>query len=222
MLNVVKYQNSKNLISPLGFRKDWWFWKNNIKLNVKKIISFLLKEETKILKKYKSSGDGNVNLPNSVTARHASFNLFTIKDNKNLFEVKKFIKKNIKDLILQYNIDYKEVYIKCWFNVLRKGEEIKPHVHDEIDTAEMSFLAGNLFIEGEDTYTFYQTPFSNQVIKIKNIPGDLILFPPYIKHWTNINKSKKPRLSIAFDIQPSKEFCSPIYLKNKSIVKIKL
>ena len=83
MLNIVKYQNSQNLISPLGFRKDWWFWKNNIKLNVKKIISFLLKEETKILKKYKSSGDGNVNLPNSVTARHASFNLFTIKDNKN-------------------------------------------------------------------------------------------------------------------------------------------
>jgi len=78
MLNVIKYQNSKKLISPLGFRKDWWFWKNNIKLNVKTITSFLLKEEIKILKKYKPSGDGNVSLPNSVTARHASFNLFKI------------------------------------------------------------------------------------------------------------------------------------------------
>jgi hypothetical protein len=51
MLNVVKYHNSKNLISPLGFRKDWWFWKNNIVLNVKKNYFFSFKRRNKNIKK---------------------------------------------------------------------------------------------------------------------------------------------------------------------------
>jgi ectoine hydroxylase-related dioxygenase (phytanoyl-CoA dioxygenase family) len=35
---------------------------------------------------------------------------------------------------------------------------------------------------------------------IDNIPGEMILFPSYIVHWTDQNTSKTPRISIAFDI----------------------
>lgn len=219
MINLIQYKNKLNLQSPFGLGKDWWFWKSNINFDQTKTIEFLLKEEKNLLKKYKSSSDGGTGLKKSITARHSKYNLFDIK-NVNIDKLKKFIKTNIKQLLEKANLEYKEVYIKSWFNVLKKGQSIKPHQHDAIETAEMSFLSGNLFICGSKTSTFYQTPFTEQNIEIKNKPGDLIIFPSYIKHWTN--NAHDTRISIAFDVNPSKEFCNPNFIKEKIIKKIKL
>tara|TARA_R110000803_G_scaffold140663_1_gene207193 strand:- start:837 stop:1496 length:660 start_codon:yes stop_codon:yes gene_type:complete len=219
MINIIKYQNKEKLLSPFGLCKDWWFWKARINFDKIKTVNFLLEEEKKLLKKYKSSSDGGVGLADSTTARHSKYNVFDIKTTS-INKIKQSIKNNIKQLLEKATFEYKEVYIKSWFNVLKKGQSIKPHQHDTFETAEMSFLSGNLFICGLETSTFYQTPFTQQVIKIKNKPGDLIIFPSYIKHWTN--KACDTRISIAFDINPSKKFCHADFIKDNVIKKIKL
>ena len=216
MLHLVKYRNHRNLESPLGFKKNWWYWSpsKNLKINEKKTISFLLKKEKELIKKYP------IKYKKFITP--SKFNTFLFFDkSKELNKIKKYIQLNIKNLLRHIDLNNSYVYILCWFNILRKNENIKAHSHEHYETAEMSFVSGNLFLSGENSSTVYQTPFTNQNIKMLNSPGSLILFPSYINHWT-INRSDKIRASIAFNVYPEKEFCNSSFPKDEVIVKLKL
>lgn len=216
MLHLVKYRNQRNLESPLGFKKDWWWWapSKNLKINEKKTISFLLKKEKELIKKYP------IKYKKYITP--SLFNVFSFSDkSKELNEIKKCIRLNIKNFLRHIDINNSYVYILCWFNILRKNENMKAHSHEDYKKAEMSFVSGNLFLSGENSSTVYQTPFTNQNIEIPNSPGSLILFPSYITHWT-INRSDKIRASIAFNVYPEEDFCNSSFHKDKIIFKLKL
>lgn len=179
----------------------------------KEIKSILLTEEKKILQDTinKIKNDGGTGLGNgSITSRYIHFNVLNW-DYKFVEILRSGILKSVNEYLSVYeNYCCDEYYIKSWFNVLRKDQSISRHHHaDHPDT----FLGGHLTICTENTSTFYEHPFTNQSIQIKNKPGDLILFPNWIKHWTDTYQENDVRISIAMDISYKESIHnSPEYL----------
>jgi len=185
-----------------------------IKCNVKqletdidyvKLSKLLLKKEPEIIKKYPPTGfggdmnDGDTGLGfNSTTARFYHYNVLNWKGTE-------LLKKSIKLGYEEYTgLKDTVIYVKCWFNVMRKGDKIKPHRHCPIDYTENHYLCGhfNAQVDGT-TSTFYQ--LNDHVEEMKNISGNIILFPSYVSHWTNLYNGNSQRITCAFDIK-SKEF----------------
>tara|TARA_B100001741_G_C16440159_1_gene545256 strand:+ start:178 stop:834 length:657 start_codon:yes stop_codon:yes gene_type:complete len=200
---------SKPPVSP--YAPDWDFRIGTSlceDIDTNSLFKFLLSKEKEV-KKLPTSvdingmlSDGNTGLGfRSTTAKFQSYNIFSW----NHPEIKK-LKSNIAKNIILYNDECgnetPELWIHCWYNVLRFGQSIKPHPHSLEPT---SYLSGHFNVQVNDTSTVYMTPV-NQLnkraeIDIKNIPGELTLFPSYIFHYTTPHYSFRPRVTIAFDIQ---------------------
>lgn len=173
----------------------------------KEIKKILLTKETDLLQKTNQnldqdiqSGiirDGGTGLGNSsITSRFIYFNLLNWNyDFCN--KLKKKLKQNIKFYLQQYDLSYDEYYVKCWFNVLRKDQKILKHHHSD---HPYTLIGGHLTICTQNTHTYYENPFNNEVVKIENTVGDLTLFPNWIKHWTDPYKGDDVRISIAMDV----------------------
>lgn len=221
MLEVFKYTN--NLISPLGLNKDIWIWKSNLNFNFKEITKYLINKEEYLIKKFPAASDGNTNLPNSVTARNPFFNLFSFEDSNELNKVKKFIKLNVKEMLNKFNLNnLKDLYIICWFNVLRKGESIGKHTHYSLKRSHESFISGHFCINAFNTSTFYNDISEQTILEIKNEIGQLTMFPSYLPHWSNKHNGEEPRISIAFDIFPEKKFAWNHYVDTKTAIQFNL
>lgn len=191
-------QNSNNPIAP-----SWcYFIGQNSVLPLDEcdsIKSILLSEEKKIIleteDKIKNDAGTGLGL-NSVTSRYVHYNI--LNWNYDFIEP---LKGGISDTIYRYldvcNFKRNEYYVQSWFNVLRKGQHISKHHHaDHSDT----FLGGHLTICTEETSTYYENPFTQQIFKVKNEPGILTLFPNWIKHWTDEYHGDCVRISIAMNI----------------------
>jgi len=168
------------------------------KVNFKSLSRYLLKKEKQIIKSTSVINDGYTGLgKKSVTARFNSFNVFTFK-NKEIYKIK----------------IPKELWIQSWFNVMRKGEKIKLHIHG---TSPNTYLSGNLMVQCQDTKTIYVNPQNqiNEPIKHEgnNEVGKLTLFQTCIPHCTDKQTNAQERISIAFDLSPDQV--------NKNYIKIK-
>jgi len=224
MLHLIK--NEYPLKSPLGLNKDYWFWKSHLEnFNYKLATKFFLKKEKELIKKFPAAYDGDTNLPNSVTARYTFYNLFSLKNvSKEIETIKKFIKKNVKELLLQSNInDLNDLWIICWFNVLRKGEQIARHSHYSLTKAHESFVSGHFCVNAFNTNTFYKDIGDTNELKVKNEIGQLSLFPSYISHWSDKHEGEEVRITIAFDVYFKKEFIrNKRFLENKIVIPFKI
>jgi hypothetical protein len=224
MINYVG--NNIKLNSPLGLHKSFWIWnKNLLNFNNKKITKHLLKKEKEIINKFPSSSDGNTNLPNSLTSRYSHYNFFTYFKNpiKEIKIIKNFIKENIKNLLDEFKIiNRKELHILCWYNVLRKGQQIAYHHHYDSFNATESFISGHFCVNTFNTSTFYQDVLKTYDIGIKNEIGQLTLFPSYLPHWSDIHEGENPRISIAFDVYYSKNYANQDFLKKNVIIPLNL
>ena len=218
MLFTVKDNNKLN--SPLGLNKEFWLWINNeLNINYKIIFDYLLKKEIEIINKFPPKSDGGTNLPNYITSRYSFYNLFSFKDCPEEIEMlKKFIKINVKNLLLDFKIkNTEDLHILCWFNVLREGEAIGKHSHYNLKNAHESFISGHFCINAFNTHTYYENISNTNGIGIKNEIGQLTLFPSYITHFSDKHVGKDVRISIAFDIYYTKEYPSKGFL-HKGIV----
>jgi len=178
-------------------------------IDTNSLSQFLLKKE-KDLKKFsntyynKKIVDGHTGLgKNSTTSKFQHYNVLTW-DNP---EIKKLKQQIVKNLII-YNNECgnqtpNELWVQCWYNVLRFGQKIKPHSHS---INSVSYLSGHFNVQVENTSTVYMTPINQindpEVIDIKNKNGEMTLFPSYIFHYTTKHYTIKPRITIAFDICP--------------------
>lgn len=110
-----------------------------------------------------------------------------------------------------------KTYVHCWANVLRKdGRPIAAHHHADGHAGapqSYSYLSGNVSLQAEGTKTYYENPFTDASEGIVNVPGDVILFPSNIRHWTDKNESDNLRISLAFDII-TEEVYNMVYNKN--------
>ena len=185
------------------------------KINFKSLSKYLLNKEKQIIKNSSVTNDGYTGLgKKSVTARFNSFNLFLFK-NKEVNKIKQAIIKAHEMFLNNFKIKPpNELWIQSWFNVMRKGEKIKLHIHG---TNSDTYLSGNLMVQCQDTKTIYVNPQNqiNEPIKheSKNEVGKLTLFQTCIPHCTDKQTNTKERISIAFDLSP--------HQVNKNYIKIK-
>ena len=181
-------------------------------IDTNSLSEFLLSKEKEVKKlptSVDNSGvetDGYTGLgSNSTTAKFQHYNILTWSHP----EITK-LRSNIAKKLLKYNSECgvkspNVIYIICWYNVLRFGQKIKPH-HHSLDPN--CYLSGHFNVQVNDTSTVYMSPV-NQIndpgmADIKNIPGELTLFPSHIFHYTTPHYSFKPRITIAFDLNYNK------------------
>tara|TARA_R100000742_G_C4232180_1_gene53523 strand:- start:45 stop:719 length:675 start_codon:yes stop_codon:yes gene_type:complete len=187
--------------------KYFMFEKNySGEIKPKKLASFILKKEKKIIKdtqkefesiNKKGWQDGGTGLgTNSLTSRSPLFNLVEFKETKYL---KKIIKNAHLDFMKELNLTYKDnLYIQCWANVMRKGDKIKKHFHS---VNNFDYLSGHICIQTKDTNTYYLEPYYKEMFSLKNIPGNITLFPSWVEHFTDEVLNDNERITIAFDLR---------------------
>jgi hypothetical protein len=167
-------------------------------INTKYYKRKILKNEPKILKKYPPIGhngvftDGYTGLgENSLTSRFFHYNVLSWWGVNSL---KREIKKNYFKFL---NIKPQPIYVQCWSNVMRRGEQIKPHIHRvKEEVLFYSPVSGNLIIDvDQESYTYYDDK------PILNLNARMVLFSSDILHYTSVYTGNSERISIAFDIR---------------------
>ena len=177
----------------------------------------VLKEEPNIIKNVPPA---NENDPDWMTGRLWKYNFLNL-DYDEIRQLKQWISDKHKGYVTSLGYTPPKVYIQCWVNILRNnGRRIIPHHHADghSDTPnapqEYAYLSGNLCIQTNETSTWFQNPFLNQQVHaIPNKDGECIFFPSWVVHWTDVNKSDVPRITISFDII-TEEFYNIIDGKN--------
>jgi hypothetical protein len=176
------------------------------KVNFNLLSKFLLKKEKEILKIKnnfnKKITDGYTGLGNnSITSRYSLYNIFNFK-NKEILKIKKSILKTHTKFLNYLNIEIpKNLWIQCWFNVMRKGESIKAHIHG---TGPDTYLGGHICVQVFNTSTNYINPVNQindpEIYYSKNETGKITLFQNCIPHFTDKHDFDKERITIAFDL----------------------
>ena len=172
-----------------------------VDVDFKKLFKFLKTQEQKVLK-LKTTTDGYTGLgSNSTTAKHGQYNVFKWR-NKEITKLKNNIILLHNKFINYLNIKIdSKIYINSWFNILRKKQSIKTHLHG---TTPDSYLSGNICVSCDGTSTIYINPINTindpVTYKSKNIVGKIILFQSNIPHYSTPHKNDKERMTIAFDL----------------------
>jgi hypothetical protein len=141
-----------------------------------------------------------------LTNRAFEYNLLKYSDKyPELGILKEFIRNELVSYCNNTNNEVKPCYIQLWINILRPhGRFFTRHHHahtGRIGDPSRVYVSGHICIKAIDTKTYYCSPFDdNQKIGIPNRPGDTILFPGWVQHDTDQNKSSEPRITLAFDI----------------------
>jgi hypothetical protein len=151
--------------------------------------------------------DGNTGLgENSLTSRAQFFNILNWDFNETTL-LKQYIKVKYNEFLNTIGVEDRSVYIKCWANVLRDGQEIKQHIHA---SHPLTWLGGHITIACDNTSTFYVNPLmraeGDQVYESKNAVGKITFFQNNIPHYTNTHTGNTERISIAFDIIPKERY----------------
>ena len=112
---------------------------------------------------------------------------------------------------LNYNVQDIEI-TGMWGNILKTGETHPPHTHSN------NFLSGVFYLESDaETGIIFSDPRpaadvlvprkktktneNSNLLSYISKQNRLIIFPSWLVHWVPINKSKRDRISISFNIQ---------------------
>lgn len=208
------------------FAPEWDFHigeKNIVEsVDVDSLTTYLLEQEKVIVEKYPAGSDGSTKLgPKSVTARFQHFNLMAF-DHPEIQALKKSVRRFTKEFCLDiFGMTYRQptLYIRSWFNVMRKGQRIQKHLHS---LHPHTYLGGHFTVACDNSSTIYVNPYdhadiprieervigenetyeSGSFYRAVNVPGKLTLFPNYVPHFTTKHMAETERITIAFDITP--------------------
>jgi len=112
---------------------------------------------------------------------------------------------------LNYKADELEI-TDMWATILKHGENHPPHTHSN------NFLSGVFYVNSDaETGIIFQDPRpaadvlvprkktktqeNSNLLSYPSNQNRLILFPSWLLHWVPINKSKRDRISISFNVQ---------------------
>ena len=190
-------------------------------VNFKKIAKFILAQEKLILKSSTMQGGyGDTVLGKiSLTSHYGSYNLLDLK-NPEIKKLTKAILVSHARFLEALKVPlYPELYIQCWANVLRKGEQIKPHIHSVLPD---TYLGGQINVQVQKTSTWYINPVNQindpELYESKNEVGKLTFFQNCVPHYTDKQVSTTPRITIAFDLVVNKK--APVLMSGKKFKKI--
>jgi len=202
----IKYFQSEPKISP--FAPEWYYEFGEDKIDdvdFKELSKFLLEKEKELLSKplpydfnivdaYTGLGE------NSVTSRWGSYNLLAF-DHPEIKKLRNNIFVKYISFMDAVGVERDTVFIQCWFNVLRKGQDIKAHIHS---INPYCYLGGHITVQCDNTSTVYINPINQinepQIYESPNEVGRITFFQQNIPHYTTIHNGDAERISIAFDI----------------------
>lgn len=204
--------------TPFAIDYTFYVFENIINdVDFSAVSKIIKSKEKKIIRSSpKSSGDGNTGLGNnSLTSRFGYFNVLKWQE-PDIQKIKDHIIDNVSKF---YNRILQEkptdLKIQCWANVMRKGQQIKPHVHD---TSSNCLLGGHICVDVDNTSTHYINPFryfsgdNQETYSSKNEVGKITLFSDNIPHYTD-KVISKDRVTIAFDIINGNQKHNDNYIK---------
>ena len=113
--------------------------------------------------------------------------------------------------VLKYDVE-DVVITDMWANVLKPGEMHPPHTHSN------NFLSGVWYLESDGSAgIFFKDPRgeadvivprksvanidNSSIVSFVSMTNRAIIFPAWFQHWVPINRSKKNRISISWNIQ---------------------
>jgi len=187
-------------------------------IDCKFFADLILKKESIILKKHPATTitgfenfDGNTGLGiNSLTSRASHYNLLDWEEAEDLIN-------SIKKTYVDYTKNKDPIYVHCWANVMRNGDQIKEHHHGSYPYT-FDHLSGHLGIMVDGTtLTYYR--INNRVLAEKNEKGKISFFSSAYPHWTNQYTGDSTRITIAFDIRNYWQFNTNIIEKAKFLWK---
>ena len=169
-----------------------------------KVAQLILNKEKEIVTAFPSasvSADAYTGLgADSLTSRYPYFNLLAWEDAE-IEKIKSAVLETYIDFLTALNVPRRKVWIQCWANVLRDGQEIKPHIHS---VTPYAYLGGHVCVQASNTSTVYINPINQindpEVITSANAVGKITLFQNSIPHYTTPHKGSTERITIAFDI----------------------
>ena len=204
--------------TPFAIDYTFYVFENIINdVDFSAVSKIIKSKEKKIIRSSpKSNGDGNTGLgDNSLTSRFGYFNVLKWQE-PDIQKIKDHIIDNVSKF---YNRILQEkptdLKIQCWANVMRKGQQIKPHVHD---TSNNCLLGGHICVDVDNTSTHYINPFkyfsgdNQETYSSKNEVGKITLFSDNIPHYTD-KVISKDRVTIAFDIINDNQKHNDNYIK---------
>lgn len=190
--------------TPFAPTWDFTIARKETEIDVKSLAEFVLQKEQEIIDEFPGTDDGQTGLgEGSLTARFKHFNALEWDHPgcRQLLE-------EIRDFHTQYHNalvsggEQPKLKVRCWANVLRKGQKIEKHRHA---IHPFSYVSGHYCVQCDSTSTVYVHEYADEV-KIKNEPGQLTLFPTYLNHYTTEHTSDTPRITFAFDIVPTEGY----------------
>jgi len=174
-------------------------------IDYKFFADLILKKESSILKKHSATTirgdeifDGQTGLGvNSLTSRASHYNLLDWKESKDLIV-------SIKKAYIIFSNDKEPIYVHCWANVMRDGDQIGEHRHGMFPYT-FDYFSGHLGIMVDGTTsTYYRT--NDGVGGEKNKEGVITFFSSPYLHWTDQYNGDSTRITIAFDIRTPWQF----------------
>jgi hypothetical protein len=193
-------------ITPFSPHWDFILTETKIEdVDFSKLANFILNLEKEMKEKYhfdKTYSDGYTGLgKDSLTARFTEYNLLNL-ENEQITQLKKHILDFHNAFLEALRLPLpKELYVRCWANVMRKGEQIKPHIHG---IKPETYLGGHICVKCNKTKTHYMNPINtiNEPIHYssENEVGKFTLFQNFIPHFTDVQTEDDTRITIAFDL----------------------
>jgi len=166
-----------------------------------KVAEIILSKEKEIVDAFPGTSDAYTGLgEDSLTSRFKHFNLFSWTDPE-INKLKEEIHEKYKLFLIKLGLQRSKVWIQCWANVLRDGQEIKPHIHS---VTPFSYLGGHICIQCDKTSTVYINPVNQinepELFDSPNAVGKFTIFQDCIPHYTTTHNGSKERITIAFDL----------------------
>ena len=193
--------------SPYAPVWDYCIAEKETNIDVEELAKVILYKESKIKDQYTENlDDGDTGLGlDSLTARFNYFNVLKWNSPvcENLHKEIKFLHNEyVRNTVgdLSDHSFFKEggsLKVRCWANVMRKGQQIKKHSHSSYPHC---YLSGHFTVQCDNTSTIYYHPYNEELCSLKNFPNSMTLFPTWIPHSTTVHESDVPRITIAFDI----------------------
>ena len=204
---VVKVHQFKNEPPETPYAPLWDFViaEKETDLDVDELSYIILSKEKEIIEEYPEGWanqpvhDGYTGLgTDSLTARFNYFNVLkwdypVCKDLHN--EIRMFHDQYVSNTTDgKFDARFK---VRCWANVMRKGQKINKHCHA---THPHSYLSGHFTVACHDTSTIYYHPYNQETYPLKNSSNSMTLFPTWMAHSTSSHEVDIPRITVAFDI----------------------
>ena len=169
-------------------------WEEKDKIDT--IREFLLSKEEEILDLEYNRDAGTGLGEDSVTTRFGKYNLFNFQDKcSEIGDLFEWLQRAYLNFIAEDGTDFMPLKIISWFNIIKKGQEIKEHSHG---AGETGYLSGNMHLDDYPSTTQYRE--REMRVNITNEIGGLTFFPSYVNHSVAEWVEDSPRVSLAFDL----------------------